>query len=95
MVYSALIAQRNGQLSGAAFTFPDQKTTIDEGGQQVLSSTAGHRPMVPAVLLQTVYWCDVVGGDPALTVFRPYFTPLSILVVAQHTQLLTWKHKVE
>ena len=51
--------------------------------------------MIPAMFLQAVDWCDVVGGHPTLAVLRPYLTPLSILVVAQHTQLLTWTQEVE
>lgn len=91
MVYPPLVPQRDGQLTGAAFALSDQETAVDEGGEQVLRSAAGDGPVVPAVLLQTVDRRDVVGGHPTLAVLRPHLTPLSILVVAQHTQLLTWK----
>ena len=90
VVHSPLIAERNWQLSWAALTFPDQETAIDEGWEQVFCGAAWHRPVVPAVLLQTVDWRDVVGGHPTLAVLWAHFAPLPILVVAQHTQLLTW-----
>lgn len=51
--------------------------------------------MVPTVLLQAVDGCDVVGGHPTLAVLGAHFAPLSILIVAQHTQLLTWTQEEE
>lgn len=93
MVDSPLITKRNWQLSGAALAFPDKETAVDEGGEQVLCGTAWHGSMVPAMLLQTVDWRDVVGGHPTLAVLWAHFTPLSILVVAQHTQFLTWTQR--
>lgn len=90
MVHPALVAERDGQLPGAALALPDQEAAINEGGQQVLSGAARHRPVVPAVLLQAVDWRDVVGRHPALAVLGAHLTPLAILVVAQHAQLLTW-----
>lgn len=46
--------------------------------------------MVPAVLLQAVDGGDVVGRHPALAILGLRLTPLAVVVVTQHTQLLSW-----
>lgn len=84
----ALVAERDGPLAWAALTLPHEEAAVDATAEQVLSSIAGHRPMVPAVLLQTVDWRDVVTGHPALAILSLRLTPLPIVIVAQHSQLL-------
>ena len=90
MVHAALVAQRDGQLPGAALALPHQEAAVDEGAEQVLGGGARHGPVVPAVLLQAVDGRDVVGRHPALAFLGAHFARLAI-VVAQHPQLLAWK----
>lgn len=89
MVDSPLVPQRNGPLAGAALALADQKAPVDARAEQVLGRVARHGSVVPAVLLQAVDWCDVVGWHPALAVFGLCLAPLAIVVVTQHTQLLS------
>lgn len=89
MVDSALVAQRDRELARTAFALPHQEAAVDEAAEQILGCAARHRSMIPAVLLQTVHRRDVVTGNPALTVFRANLTPFTILVVAQHPELLS------
>lgn len=89
MVDSPLVPQRNGPLAGAALAFADQKASVDARAEQVLRCIARHGPVVPAVLLQAVDGGDVVGRHPALAVLGLCLAPLAIMVVAQHTQLLS------
>lgn len=89
MVDSPLIPQRNGPLAGAALTLTDQKASVDSRAEQVLRSVARHRSMVPAVLLQAVDRGDVVGWHPTLAILGLCLAPLAVVVVTQHTQLLS------
>lgn len=90
MVDSPLVPQRYRPLAGAALALADQKASIDARAEQVLCSVARHRSVVPAVLLQAVDRCDVVGRHPALAILGLRLAPLAIVVVTQHTQLLSW-----
>ena len=89
MVDTSLVAQRDGQLAGAALALAHQEAAVDEAAEQVLGGAARHWPVVPAVLLQAVDRRDVVAGHPALAVLGAHLAPLAILVVAQNAQLLT------
>ena len=55
--------------------------------EQVHGGAARHGPVVPAVILQAVDGCDVVGRHQALAVLGEHLAPPAI-VVAQ--QLLAW-----
>lgn len=89
MVDSPLVAQRNGPLPGAALALSDQEAPVDAGAEQVLGRVARHGSVVPAVLLQAVDRGDVVGRHPSLAVLGLRLAPLAIVVVTQHTQLLS------
>lgn len=89
MIDPSLVAKRDGELARTALALPHQEAAVDQTAEQVLSGAAGHGPMIPAVLLQTVHGGDVVTGHPTLAVLRTDFTPLSILIVPQHSQLLS------
>ena len=89
MVDSPLVPQRNGPLAGAALTLAHQKASVDARAEQVLRSVARYGPVVPAVLLQAVDGGDVVGRHPTLAILGLCFTPLAVVVVTQHTQLLS------
>lgn len=88
MVDSPLVAQGNGPLPGAALALSDQEAPVDARAEQVLRRVARHGSVVPAVLLQAVDRGDVVGRHPSLAVLGLRLTPLAIVVVTQHTQLL-------
>lgn len=90
MVDSPFVPQRNGPLAGAALALADQKAPVDARAKQVLGRIAWHWSMVPAVLLQAVDRGDVVGGHPALAILGLCLAPLAVVVVTQHTQLLSW-----
>lgn len=89
MINTSLIPERDGQLPRAALALSDQEAAIDQAAEEILRSAAGHRPMVPGVLLQAVHWSDVVAGHPTLSILGANFTPLTILVVTKDSQLLT------
>lgn len=89
MVDASLAAQRDGPLSWAALALTHQEAAIDATTQQVLGGIAGHRPVVPAVLLQAVDGRDVVAGHPALAVLGLSLAPLAIVIVSQNPQLLS------
>lgn len=89
MIDPSLVAKRDGELARAALALPHQEAAVDQAAEQVLRGAAGHGPMIPAVLLQTVHGGDVVTGYPTLAILRTDFTPLSILIVPQHSQLLS------
>lgn len=89
MVDSPLVAQGNGPLSGAALALSDQEAPVDARAEQVLRCVARYGAVVPAVLLQAVDRGDVVGRHPSLAVLGLCLTPLAIVVVTQHTQLLS------
>lgn len=89
MVDSALVAQGNGPLAGAALALSHQEAAVDAGAEQVLGRVARHGSVVPAVLLQAVDRGDVVGRHPALAVLGLCLAPLAIVVVTQHAQLLS------
>lgn len=82
MVHPAFISQRDGPLPRAALALPHQEAAVDATAQQVLSSIAGHGPVVPGVLLQAVDGRDVVAWDPPLAIFGLGFTPFPIVIVA-------------
>lgn len=90
MVDSSFVPQRDGPLAGAALALAHQEAPVDARAEQILGGVARHRSVIPAVLLQTVDGGDVVGRHPALAVLGLGLAPLPIVVVSQHTQLLTW-----
>lgn len=93
VVHPPLVSQRDGPLAGAALALPHQEAAVDAAAQQVLGSVAGHRPVVPGVLLQAVDGRDVVARDPALAVFGLGLTPLPIVIVAQDPELFAFEEK--
>lgn len=89
MVDPPLVPQRYGPLPGAALALADQEAPVDARAEQVLGGVARHGPVVPAVLLQAVDGGDVVGRHPALAILGLSLAPLAIVVVTEHTQLLS------
>lgn len=90
VVHSALVAQRDGPLAGAALALAHQEAAVDARAEQVLGGVARHGPVVPAMLLQAVDGGDVVGWHPALAILGLRLAPFAIVVVAEHAQLLPW-----
>lgn len=82
MVHPPFVSQRDGPLPRTTLALPNQEAAVDPAAQKVLGGVAGHRPVVPGVLLQAVDWRDVVAWDPALAIFGLGFTPLPIVIVA-------------
>lgn len=89
MVDPPLVPQRYGPLPGAALALADQEAPVDARAEQVLGGVARHGPVVPAVLLQAVDGGDVVGRHPALAILGLRLAPLAVVVVTEHTQLLS------
>ena len=92
MVDSSLVAQRDGPLAWAALALTHQEAAVDAAAEQVLGGVARHWPVVPAVLLQAVDGRDIVARHPALAILGLGLAPLAIVVVAQDTELLSYKY---
>lgn len=82
MVHPPFVSQRDGPLPGAALALPHQEAAVDATAQQVLGGVAGHGPVVPGMLLQTVDGGDVVAWNPPLAILGLGFAPLPIVIVA-------------